>query len=59
MKYRVCPDCGAHLDPGEICEECRKKEAALLAQKRPQEITPEISITSSENLVKEADSERH
>ena len=25
MKFRVCPDCGAHLDPGEICD-CHKKE---------------------------------
>ena len=20
MAYRVCPDCGANLDPGEICD---------------------------------------
>lgn len=20
MDYRVCPDCGASLDPGEICD---------------------------------------
>ncbi len=20
MYYRVCPDCGAHLDPGEKCD---------------------------------------
>lgn len=25
MKYRTCPDCGATLDFGEICD-CRKKE---------------------------------
>ena len=25
MYYRVCPDCGAHLDAGEICG-CAKKE---------------------------------
>ena len=25
--YRTCPLCGAHLDPGEVCE-C-KKETAL------------------------------
>lgn len=21
--YRTCPECGANLDPGEICEDCR------------------------------------
>ena len=24
--YRVCPTCGAHLDPGEICEDCRREK---------------------------------
>lgn len=23
--YRVCPCCGAHLDPGEVCD-CRENE---------------------------------
>lgn len=23
--YKTCPDCGAHLDPCEICD-CRKKD---------------------------------
>lgn len=23
--YRTCPKCGAHLDPGEVCD-CTKKE---------------------------------
>jgi len=27
--YRICPECGAHLDPGEICD-CIK-DAALRA----------------------------
>ncbi len=29
VQYRVCPVCGAHLDPGEVCD-CQgaKKEAA-------------------------------
>lgn len=22
MNYKVCEGCGAHLDPGEICEDC-------------------------------------
>lgn len=25
MAYRVCPDCGAHLDPGEVCD-CQTDE---------------------------------
>ena len=27
--YRTCPRCGAHLDPGEICD-CLDVEAKLL-----------------------------
>lgn len=27
MMYRICPDCGAALDPGEICD-CQYKEEA-------------------------------
>ena len=23
MGYRICPECGAHLDPAEICD-CRR-----------------------------------
>ena len=26
MDYRVCPDCGASLDPGEICD-CQEQDA--------------------------------
>lgn len=36
--FRECPDCGAHLDPGERCEcdkeedyECRKENATIRA----------------------------
>lgn len=25
MYYNPCPDCGANLDPGEVCE-CRKEK---------------------------------
>jgi len=28
MYYRICPDCGAHLDPGEICDCLGKENAA-------------------------------
>ncbi len=38
VQYRVCPVCGAHLDPGEVCD-CRrvKKETAPLVSGRPKE----------------------
>lgn len=28
--YHECPTCGAALDPGEVCEECREKEKAAV-----------------------------
>ena len=28
MYYHTCPCCLAHLDPGEICEDCRDAEKA-------------------------------
>lgn len=27
--YRICPHCGAHLDPGEVCD-CRDNEKTAL-----------------------------
>lgn len=29
MYYNECPKCGAHLDPGERCEECIDKKNKL------------------------------
>lgn len=28
MTFRICPDCGGRLDPGEKCN-CREEEKAL------------------------------
>lgn len=25
MAYRICPECGAYLDPGEVCD-CHKSD---------------------------------
>ena len=30
--YRICPECGAHLDPGEQCD-CQEKDAEETAEK--------------------------
>ena len=31
MRYCECPECGAHLDPGERCDCQKKREAAPAA----------------------------
>lgn len=32
MYYNVCPHCGAHLDPGEVCD-CRDEQAAKVRRR--------------------------
>ena len=39
MYYRIC-ECGAYLDPGEICEECRAKEKAAPELEPPKAAVP-------------------
>ena len=34
MYYRTCPNCGAHLDPGEICD-CSEKEKGRPVREAP------------------------
>lgn len=34
MYYKTCPNCGAHLDPGEICD-CSEKEKGRPVRKAP------------------------
>ena len=47
MKYRVCPDCGAHLDPGESCD-CKVKEKSRSAGT---ETAPDGEDVSQPNLI--------
>ena len=36
MQYKVCPDCGAHLDPGERCDcEAKKKSRSAGTETAP------------------------
>ena len=45
MYYRICPHCGAHLDPGERCDcQDKKREAAPLQRERPQAKVPTGSL---------------
>lgn len=49
--YTTCPDCGAHLDPGEVCE-C-KKEAALGATNTGDGTAEQINKAVSASIVTE------
>ena len=51
--YKTCPQCGAHLDPGERCD-CRDKrsEAAPLQRERPQGKTTAVSLAEVRPEVK-------
>ena len=55
MYYRVCPNCGCNLDPGERCE-CDKpsKETAPLPRKRPLTKVSTVSISAQTLAVKNA-----
>lgn len=48
MYFKECPDCGAHLDPGERCD-CReaKREDAPDAAGTPSEINSTVSVSNS------------
>ena len=34
MHYKTCPHCGAHLDPGELCD-CLEKEEGRSVKEAP------------------------
>lgn len=53
MYYRICPDCGAHLDAGEQCD-CHqnKKETAPLQRERPQVKSYTSSLSGNRPKVK-------
>ncbi len=47
--YRICPDCGAHLDPGEVCD-CRDAEKAHVSATNADEggaehVTHDVSVS--------------
>jgi hypothetical protein len=56
MQFKICRDCGAHLDSGESCD-CQKEKAAPMmteAASQKDYSKPTIKLPPSERLVKEA-----
>lgn len=50
--YSICPDCGAHLDPGEKCN-CREEaESGLLALVRGSK-DPEMALQIAVETLKQ------
>ncbi len=42
--YRTCPECGAHLDPGEACSDCEvSDETTREVQLEGDEVQPAYS----------------
>lgn len=53
MQYRVCEECGAHLDPGERCD-CdheKKEEAAPAEPGTTSGKTPATSVPAQTRIV--------
>lgn len=46
--YRVCPDCGANLDPGETCD-CMERELERQKQLRKRQAEA-IRLTEKEGM---------
>ena len=48
MKYKICPDCGAHIDFGERCD-CTKKDVPCAAN--TEDINDRMAITDALSMV--------
>ncbi len=46
--YRICPDCGAHLDPGETCD-CRVEQEHMEKEKQRRESEIIKMLTTEKN----------
>lgn len=47
MKYRECPECGAHLDPGEMCDCIKKEDTSAGTEASSKRNEPVSSILAS------------
>lgn len=46
----ICPDCGAHLDPGEKCDCAEEKDAKVMKYKEQARTFPKFYEESSGQL---------
>lgn len=44
--YRTCPRCGAHLDPGEVCD-CKEGEKKSVEHHRKKDVRQSWSLPTS------------
>lgn len=49
--YRPCPDCGAHLDPDEECQDCQKEDDAERTSRITTMILSPVSVKSIDSFV--------
>ena len=51
MRYfKVCPSCGSHLDPGEVCQDCKERAAQGAANTQDgeaEQIKPAVSASDN------------
>lgn len=50
MYFRICPRCGANLDPDETCD-CIEKEASPLPRERPLTKVSTASVSVQKRVV--------
>ncbi len=59
MRPKRCPLCGAYLDPGERCDDCKENEAAPWPRDRPQTTIPDTSVAPDISGVKHKEAAYH
>lgn len=48
-KFKTCPHCGAHLDPGEVCQDCKEKAAPSAANTEDGKLEHVEHVVSNHN----------